>query len=241
MVLSPYFLVRLTHWPFPGGLHTDLRALSRFLFEFVPAVIGNLDQRISPIDKLSEPLDRPFLLPLTPLRKGLGPSGVKSFLNVTFCLLSATAIMRTSANQLASKRMADLAAIEPTAKPLVIDLVREAGVDVSDWSNYKGANPSKNPKYCYNWSFQKPGELVVALLFHEDLTIVGDDIVHDQNIRLRDGRLGGRGAAHWKMRARELDTNLQLAYRDGLPIRAIILDRWRQARSSGRRIRIVRG
>lgn len=120
--------------------------------------------------------------------------------------------------------MADLAAIKPTAKPLVIDLVREAGVDVSDWSNYKGASPSKNPKYCYNWSFQRPGKLVVALLFHEDLTIVGDDIVHDQSIRLRDGRLGGKGATQWKKRSDELDANLQLAYRDGLPIRAIILD-----------------
>lgn len=120
--------------------------------------------------------------------------------------------------------MPNLSELKPTAKALVIDLVRDAGVDVSEWSDFKGTNPAVNPKYCYNWSFRRPGELVVALLFHSDLTMVGDDIVHDHNIRLLDGRLGGSGVAQWKKRATELDENLRLAYRDGLPIRAIILE-----------------
>ncbi|GAB9084685.1 hypothetical protein [Bradyrhizobium diazoefficiens] len=120
--------------------------------------------------------------------------------------------------------MAGLSAIKPTTKPLVIDLVREAGVDVGDWSNFKGNNPAVNPKYCYNWSFQKPGELIIALLFHDDLSVVDGEIIHDQNIRLRDGRLGGKGAAQWNKRAKELDENLLTAYRDGLPVRAIILE-----------------
>jgi 5-methylcytosine-specific restriction protein A len=120
--------------------------------------------------------------------------------------------------------MADLVSLRPTAKPRVIDLVAEAGVDVGDWSNFKGTDPSVNPKYCYNWSFKQPGELIVALLFHSDLEVRGNDIVHDQNIRLRDGRLGGSGATQWKKRATDFDENLQLAYRDGLPIRVIILD-----------------
>jgi hypothetical protein len=120
--------------------------------------------------------------------------------------------------------MTDLSVLKPTHKPLVIDLVREAGVDVTEWSDFKGANPAMNPKYCYNWSFRKPDEVVVALFFYDDLTVIGDDIVHDQNIRLRDGRLGGKGAAQWKKRANELDENLRIAYRDALPIRAIILE-----------------
>lgn len=120
--------------------------------------------------------------------------------------------------------MTDLLTLKPSLKPLVIDLVKETGVDVSEWSDFKGSNPAMNPKYCYNWSFRKPGELVVALFFHEDLTVVDGEIIHDQNIRLRDGRLGGKGATQWKKRATELDENLQLAYRDGLPVRAIILD-----------------
>jgi 5-methylcytosine-specific restriction enzyme A len=120
--------------------------------------------------------------------------------------------------------MTDLSALLPTEKPLVIDLVRQAGIDVTEWNDFKGANPATNPKFCYNWSFRRPEELVVALFFHDDLTIVGDEIIHDQNIRLRDGRLGGSGAAQWKKRANELDENLRIAYRDGLPVRAIILE-----------------
>lgn len=120
--------------------------------------------------------------------------------------------------------MTDLATLKPSNKPNVIDLVRDAGVDVSEWADFRGSNPAKNPKYCYNWSFQQPGELVVALLFHDDLSEVDGEIIHNQNIRLRDGRLGGKGKAQWKKRAKELDENLLMAYRDGLPIRAIILE-----------------
>jgi hypothetical protein len=123
-----------------------------------------------------------------------------------------------------SQAMTDLIELKPINKPLVIDLVREAGIDVGAWSDFRGSNPAANPKYCYNWSFQQPGELVVALLFHDDLSVVEGEIIHNQNIRLRDGRLGGKGAAQWKKRAKELDDNLLMAYRDGLPIRAIILE-----------------
>uniref|UniRef100_Q07U56 Restriction endonuclease-like protein n=1 Tax=Rhodopseudomonas palustris (strain BisA53) TaxID=316055 RepID=Q07U56_RHOP5 len=119
--------------------------------------------------------------------------------------------------------MNDLSDLAPSSKPLVIDLVKEAGVDVSEWKNFKGKNPATNPKHCYNWSFRQGNELVVALFFHEDLTLLDGAIVHDQNIRLRDGRLGGSGAAQWRKRATELDQNLKLAYQKGLPIRAIIL------------------
>ena len=45
--------------------------------------------------------------------------------------------------------MTDLSALKPTAKPLVIDLVRDAGVDVSEWSNFKGSNPAMNSHYQY--------------------------------------------------------------------------------------------
>ena len=35
----------------------------------------------------------------------------------------------------------------------VYDLVREAGLDVSDWANYKRPkSPQTNPKYCYEWA-----------------------------------------------------------------------------------------
>lgn len=49
-------------------------------------------------------------------------------------------------------------------KPLrVMDLVREAGVDVDDWKNFKKGpqHAASNPKYCYRWSFLQPGRVVV--------------------------------------------------------------------------------
>jgi hypothetical protein len=47
--------------------------------------------------------------------------------------------------------MSVLESIRPTTSRRVIDLVQEAGVDVSDWSNFKGgaADAGRNPRYCY--------------------------------------------------------------------------------------------
>jgi hypothetical protein len=55
--------------------------------------------------------------------------------------------------------------LKPTQKLLVMDLLDQAGVDVSDWKNFKGDVPANNPKYCYNWSFEKPGQLIVVCLW----------------------------------------------------------------------------
>jgi hypothetical protein len=53
--------------------------------------------------------------------------------------------------------------LQPTQRLLVMNLLEEAGVDVSAWANGKGGvrKAASNPKYCYNWSFEQPGELVV--------------------------------------------------------------------------------
>lgn len=114
--------------------------------------------------------------------------------------------------------------LTPTEKLNVIDLLDQAGVDISDWKNYDGPYPSKNPKYCYNWSFEKPGEFIVVCLWLKDIKTVGDTLIHDANIRLRDGRAGGRGAAIWKRRAGAFDAHIQRAYRIGLPVRVIVID-----------------
>lgn len=52
----------------------------------------------------------------------------------------------------------------PTERHRVYDLVREAGVDVSDWSNYRRPeHPASNPKYCYNWAFEGTDRVVLCL------------------------------------------------------------------------------
>lgn len=114
--------------------------------------------------------------------------------------------------------------LKPTRKINVIDLLDQAGVDTSDWKNFDGDHPSQNPKYCYNWSFEQPGEFIVVCLWLEDIRPSANTLVHDENIRLRDGRLGGKGASVWKRRAREFDSHIRLAYRLALPVRVIVLD-----------------
>ena len=116
-----------------------------------------------------------------------------------------------------------IAKLKPNTKTNVIDLVRDAGVDTSDWANYEG-NPSQNPKYCYNWSFAKPGEFIIICLWHEDIKADGDTVLHKGNIRLSDGRAGGKGAANWRRRADDFDDHIQQAYRMGLPVRVIVVE-----------------
>jgi 5-methylcytosine-specific restriction protein A len=114
--------------------------------------------------------------------------------------------------------------LKPTQKLLVMDLLDQAGVDVSDWKNFKGDVPANNPKYCYNWSFEKPREFIVVCLWFGDIQAEGDTLLHNHNIRLRDGRTGGKGAANWKRRSKAFDEHIQASYRAGLPVRVIVLD-----------------
>lgn len=64
--------------------------------------------------------------------------------------------------------MSKLSEIEPKVKPNLIDLVKAAGVDVSDWANCKTV-ASRNPKYCYEWAFVEPKKVVVLNLWHEHM------------------------------------------------------------------------
>jgi hypothetical protein len=117
--------------------------------------------------------------------------------------------------------MTDLEQLRPETKARVMDLLNDAGVDVSDWAvDFKGKHPSANPKYCYNWSFEKSGEFVVTCLWHLDLETNEGDILFSGNLR---APLKGKGKAQWKARATAFDEQLQHAYRDALPIKAIIL------------------
>ena len=67
--------------------------------------------------------------------------------------------------------MTTLLDLKPIAKARVIDLVEAAGVDISDWSDFKGgtARAAVNPKYCYEWAFIEPGKLVVLNLWWDNI------------------------------------------------------------------------
>lgn len=131
-----------------------------------------------------------------------------------------------------------LAALRPTSKKAVIDLLKAAGVDVSGWYNNKdgtpAANPRSNPAYCYNWSFGGNGEPVVACLWHGELKIEDGKIVFKVNLRDQASQLLAiaetsgedpeiRNRARTQARrASVLDDALAAAYAKRVAVRVIV-------------------
>lgn len=123
--------------------------------------------------------------------------------------------------------MSKLSEIKPSEKPLIIDLVRAAGVNVSDWANFKGGEKkaASNPDYCYEWAFVEPKKVVVLNLWYPRMRDPNGTIV--QNLNYRD--VAGLQEQHpnravWKKRAMKADRAIQRAYGDKLPIRVIVGD-----------------
>jgi hypothetical protein len=115
--------------------------------------------------------------------------------------------------------------LKPIAHKRVIDLVREAGLDVSPWSNFAGGprRAAMNPKYCYEWAFMEPGQFVLINLWYADLEEKNGTITWNKTPR--DWFTGGRFRSHpGRLRSIRLDETLQEAARAGLPVRVIIVD-----------------
>ena len=120
--------------------------------------------------------------------------------------------------------MTVLSDLKPTKKFLVMNLLADAGFDVSDWANYDGEHPASNPKYCYNWSFEQPGEMFAVCLWFSGLKKRGDEIYHTLVPRSRGARRKDPGSANWNKRADEMQDRVRRAYEQQLPIRVIVVD-----------------
>lgn len=110
-----------------------------------------------------------------------------------------------------------------------MDLVREAGVDVTDWGNWTGggAKAAANPKYCYEWSFLQPGKLVVLNVWYRSMRERGNVITLEDNLRASAAMHGKRhkgGSPIWRKRATKFDEAVKTAASEKLPIRTVILD-----------------
>jgi hypothetical protein len=120
---------------------------------------------------------------------------------------------------------AAIVALKPIQKLLVMDVLREAGVGVSHWAeNFKGRYPSANPKYCYNWSFEQPGELVALCLWHNSLEVSGGNVVFRREPKAYATKASVPGAIQWNERDAQFARGLETAYRQQLPIRVIVVD-----------------
>lgn len=112
--------------------------------------------------------------------------------------------------------------LKPKKRFLVMNLLEEAGVNISAWANTKG-RPAANPKYCYNWSFEEPGEFVVVCLWHSDLKNRKSTVIRER--KRREFHFGhGSNSQMWLKRAQAFDSCLEAAYRQELPVRVIVVD-----------------
>jgi 5-methylcytosine-specific restriction protein A len=113
--------------------------------------------------------------------------------------------------------------IKPTSHRKIIELVEEAGIDVSDWQNFKGGaeKASMNPKYCYEWSFENKTENIIVLnLWFANCEILDDLVIQKLNMGGEAEVLKGIQ----KRRAYNMDFTLQRAARLKCPVRVIMCD-----------------
>jgi len=115
--------------------------------------------------------------------------------------------------------MSKLAEIKPKEKPNLIDLVRAAGVDVSDWANCNTA-AARNPKYCYEWSFEGK-KVVVFNLWHDHMKPRRDGNIF---IEMNPKKLATQLTGIESVRASKTDKAIRKAINENLPIRVIILE-----------------
>lgn len=136
--------------------------------------------------------------------------------------------------------------LKPSKPGTVMDLVADAGIDVSPWTVRQDgktvANPRANPKYCYEWAFGGNNEPIALCVWHESLTAAGE-IAYEDSIRafalqLDRVAIDRTNPQHVRSRARDqakrarnFDLLVQRAYRQSLPVRVILLSREERART----------
>ena len=120
--------------------------------------------------------------------------------------------------------MALPADLKPNTKSNVIDLVAKAGVDVSDWPNYKygATNPGANPKYCYEWALKQPARVVICNLWFANMKEVDGHV--EQHLVLADTPTRSETDPTRRARRGRMSELLAEAATEGLPVRVIVLD-----------------
>lgn len=144
--------------------------------------------------------------------------------------------MATRLSQTSGVPMATLDPLEklrPSAKPRMMDLIQQAGIDVVPWAFRADGKPVKfpaaNPAYCYEWCFVADDRVVLSLWF-ELMSLEKGRVV--QRVNMRDLRRRVEQAKHLDAgtrtanvrRAAAVDSAVFRAFRETLPVRAIVCD-----------------
>ncbi len=113
--------------------------------------------------------------------------------------------------------------IQPKKRVLVYNLVAEAGLDVSDWSNYtRPESPQTNPKYCYEWAFVG-GDRVVVCLWFDAMREDDTGIYEDLNLRVIPRQHPDEDTTVARRR-KVMDQALSTAHERHLTVRVIVVD-----------------
>lgn len=130
----------------------------------------------------------------------------------------------------------------PVGKPAVMDLVAQAGIDVSAWHVKKNGarvkQPKANPHYCYEWAYGSAQEGLLFCVWHDALAtqeISGASaVVYHENMRSLVDKLESvardkarpsadrNRARDQARRGRVFDQLLRLAGSDNLPVQMVI-------------------
>jgi hypothetical protein len=107
--------------------------------------------------------------------------------------------------------------LKPLANPRVMDLVAEAGIDVTPWQRSNGPAAS-NPAFCYDWA-HRTDDRVVVNLWHDELVERDGKVFDDLNPR-KWART--QKSPRIRKRAKKLDDALAHAFTRQLPVRIIV-------------------
>lgn len=144
--------------------------------------------------------------------------------------------------------LATLRQLQPRSRHPVMDLVAQAGIDVSGWAFKRDpkdpqktvpvAEPRANPNFCYEWAFGDEKQGYVLCVWHRSLKVVelptGPAIGYSENVRdlalsldtIAIDRARSQAernrARDQARRARTFDSALQRAFRKRVPVRLII-------------------
>jgi 5-methylcytosine-specific restriction protein A len=129
--------------------------------------------------------------------------------------------------------------LRPTKANRIMDLVEQAGIDVTKWSmNENGdavkSTPAANPKYCYEWTFGGDHEPNLFCIWHKSLATSNGQIFFADNLRQlalelvrkaenKDQKIRSRASSQAK-RARNFDKALISCFQKSRPVRVAILE-----------------
>jgi hypothetical protein len=149
----------------------------------------------------------------------------KGFAPADFNAVEAKQYFESHGYEVIDRRLDE--SLEPKSHRLVMDLVREAGVDVSDWKNFRGGaqRAASNPKYCYEWAFVEEGKVVVLNLWFKNMQVEAGGLLQRLNLRELVKQFKHIASSSvLSSRALRMDKAIQNAWQQELPVRVIVCD-----------------